>query len=212
VSYELNRRESNRGGFKMSKKLFTCAMAVVALASASPAFAATPTPPPSCTVVTFNVPTVDCLGFFDGNLVTGGGPQLAQALTYVGTLDANAVSLLTKMDPASNPINFGVPLSGYTVIGIHFGNADTGYNGTGFWLLNLPTTINSVTYSSDIQTGISNAGLYLTNGEVPHQEGGVPEPATWATMLLGFGAIAGAMRKRRRATGVDVLRPQPAIA
>lgn len=29
---------------------------------------------------------------------------------------------------------------------------------------------------------------------------GVPEPATWALMILGFGAIGGAMRRRRAAT------------
>jgi hypothetical protein len=29
--------------------------------------------------------------------------------------------------------------------------------------------------------------------------GAVPEPATWAMMLLGFGAIGGAMRRRQRA-------------
>jgi len=30
--------------------------------------------------------------------------------------------------------------------------------------------------------------------------GGVPEPATWALMILGLGAVAGAMRRRQRAT------------
>jgi hypothetical protein len=30
--------------------------------------------------------------------------------------------------------------------------------------------------------------------------GGVPEPATWAVMLLGFGGVGAAMRSRRRAT------------
>ena len=29
--------------------------------------------------------------------------------------------------------------------------------------------------------------------------GGVPEPATWALMIMGFGAVGGAMRVRRRA-------------
>jgi hypothetical protein len=40
--------------------------------------------------------------------------------------------------------------------------------------------------------------------EVPHPEGGVPEPGTWAMMLLGFGSVAAAMR-RRRASGTDSL-------
>lgn len=32
--------------------------------------------------------------------------------------------------------------------------------------------------------------------------GAVPEPGTWAMMLLGFGAIGGAMRRRRRASAL----------
>ncbi len=38
----------------------------------------------------------------------------------------------------------------------------------------------------------------------PVVDGAVPEPATWATMILGFGAIGGAMRRRKRpAVGVS---------
>jgi PEP-CTERM motif-containing protein len=38
------------------------------------------------------------------------------------------------------------------------------------------------------------AGRYLALSAVP----GVPEPSTWATMLIGFGAIGAASRRRRR--------------
>jgi hypothetical protein len=41
--------------------------------------------------------------------------------------------------------------------------------------------------------GFSNAVLYTTGGTPP-----VPEPATWAMMLLGFGAAGTAMRRSRR--------------
>ena len=34
--------------------------------------------------------------------------------------------------------------------------------------------------------------------------GGVPEPATWAMMILGFGLIGGALRQRQAATKVRV--------
>jgi hypothetical protein len=187
----------------MSPKLFQSAVAIVIIAAASPAFAAkpvaptpTPAPPPSCNVVTFDVPTVNCLGFYEGNLIADSGPKLTEALGYVGTLDPSAPSLIKKIDLTSNPIDFGMPLSGQTLIGIHFGGGRDGYNGTGFWLLNLPTTVSSVSYSSSVESGLSNAGLYLTGGEVPHPEGAVPEPGTWAMMLLGFGAVGAAMRKR----------------
>jgi PEP-CTERM motif len=45
-------------------------------------------------------------------------------------------------------------------------------------------------------------GLVFTssdlNGQAVMLGNGVPEPATWATMLLGFGAIGATMRSRRR--------------
>jgi hypothetical protein len=38
----------------------------------------------------------------------------------------------------------------------------------------------------------------LVGGEDPDPQGGVPEPSTWAMMLLGFGFIGGAMRSAKR--------------
>jgi hypothetical protein len=33
----------------------------------------------------------------------------------------------------------------------------------------------------------------------PPPVGGIPEPGTWALMILGFGAVGAAMRRRRQA-------------
>lgn len=46
-----------------------------------------------------------------------------------------------------------------------------------------------------------NSGWYADNSgsilaDVTLSGGGIPEPATWALMILGFGAVAGAMRRR----------------
>jgi len=43
--------------------------------------------------------------------------------------------------------------------------------------------------------GWPNSGFWTASFPV---SAGVPEPATWAMMLLGFGAIGFAMRRRRK--------------
>ena len=55
----------------------------------------------------------------------------------------------------------------------------------------------------DLRLGTDTAGeLYLLtkfNGDIFRlgSLGAVPEQATWAMMILGFGAVGGAMRRRR---------------
>ena len=70
----------------------------------------------------------------------------------------------------------------------------------------------SVTFSSDgtIELGRFQDGAVATLGTNVSTRGpqtltvrdnsAVPEPATWATMLLGFGAVGFAMRRRKRVT------------
>lgn len=45
------------------------------------------------------------------------------------------------------------------------------------------------------QSTVEYAGI--TNDVLPPM-GGVPEPATWALLIMGFGAVGGAMRARKR--------------
>nr|WP_166180567.1 PEPxxWA-CTERM sorting domain-containing protein [Altererythrobacter segetis] len=160
-------------------------------------------PPPGCSTVTFSVTTLDCLGFYEGNLVAEDGPKLTQALGLTSGLDGDASSLLEKIEWGSgqdgNPIDFLTSLSGKTVIGIHFGGGRDGYNGTGFWLLDAPADTDKITWYSNTQSGISNAGLYLT--QVPPA---VPEPSTWALLLVGFAALGGAMRRLRLGNNAKV--------
>lgn len=179
--------------------LFSGLAASVPAIAAKPIASPPPPPPPSCSVVTFNMATVSCVGFVSGNLVAESGPKLTDAYGYVDGLDPLATSLIDKIEwkEGQDPyiIDFNTLLSGKTVIAIHFGGGNTGYNGTGFWLLDLPDNTDSISYTSTVQKGISNAGLYLTSRpDVPP----VPEPSTWATMLLGFGMTGGLMRFARR--------------
>ena len=45
--------------------------------------------------------------------------------------------------------------------------------------------------------GLGDEGFNITNVVLT---GAVPEPATWAMLILGFGVVGGAVRTRRRAT------------
>ena len=47
--------------------------------------------------------------------------------------------------------------------------------------------------NADLQGGFSLDNVVLTG-----ERGGVPEPASWALMILGFGGVGGSLRARRR--------------
>lgn len=71
---------------------------------------------------------------------------------------------------------------------------------SGFFGLISATPFTSVVITNNFFGGyISDEGMdnFVTNG-VGSVNSGVPEPATWAMMLLGFGAIGFAMRGARR--------------
>lgn len=185
-------------------------------ATAVPANAAvTPTSDPcSYGVVTG---AIACVGYYGGNLLTGGvGSATTTAeQTYINLLlNGPATSIGPGYSPAYTGINTstvlgslpslsgtaGVPftydfsplqLSGLTVFAAHFGNSpdSNSTNVTAFWLLDLGNTPTSSITINDGQ-GVSNAQIFAT---AP-----VPEPATWALMLLGFGGIGMAVRRTRR--------------
>ena len=61
--------------------------------------------------------------------------------------------------------------------------------------VNFAGTARSISFA-----GVANQIVFddVTFGSsTPGQTGAVPEPATWAMMMLGFGAVGGAMRRRR---------------
>lgn len=49
----------------------------------------------------------------------------------------------------------------------------------------------------DFTQGVDGSLINVGQGPVVTPPGGVPEPATWAMMLLGFGAVGTAIRRRR---------------
>ena len=194
------------------KYVVKAAFAACALALASPAVAG------PCDL---GLPTPDaiaCQGYFTGNLLNGSPTDRAAQQSAIAALpgpytwDGNWSALANSTNPyrvldsdltTANPgltngnqLNFGTTLFGLTIIGAHFGNGSVVGNASVFWLFDFGTTgANFVTLDSP--RGWSNAALYTT-GTPP----AVPEPATWAMMLLGFGAAGAAIRRSRRTTAM----------
>lgn len=107
-----------------------------------------------------------------------------------GPLESTEKGITDNGNDATGLLTFSQAISGNVIIGVHIGNADSGADQrTQFYLLNLtsPTT----------QLYLNTQGL--SDAVVISGVGTVPEPATWALMLLGFGGIGFAMRRRRSA-------------
>ena len=104
----------------------------------------------------------------------------------------NAVDL-TKVNaggPGQSIFDFNGVLNGEVWIGIHKGKGGkTGFEGTGFFSLTA-SDLDAVTLNIK---GASSAVVYA-------QRSAVPEPDTWAMLLVGFGALGAAMRRRGEAT------------
>ena len=73
----------------------------------------------------------------------------------------------------------------------------------GFWLnFNSPQTSLALSDFSVRYQSVAGAGNVTSASGVPF--GLVPEPATWAMMILGFGLIGGALRSRKATTATRV--------
>lgn len=82
-----------------------------------------------------------------------------------------------------------------TLDGIAFNKISSGI----FELQTIATSIAAGAHTLSI--GYTNAQRFSSYGGVlsfTPIAGGVPEPATWGLMILGFGAVAGALRYQRR--------------
>jgi hypothetical protein len=196
--------------------LAAATFAVAGLSSVASATAPVPVNLNNCTG-SLTLPTPDaiqCNGYYSGNILDNSSNDTAAQMAAVAALggsfdgDFDALSLsgnvITSLSN-TNQLDFGQTLFGQVIIGAHFGNitdpfANPNNNGqTGnvsvFWLFNFTTPTQFVTL--DNVQGFSNAALYQTG------DPRLPEPSTWAMMLLGFGAMGIAIRRSRKKTLVS---------
>jgi hypothetical protein len=181
------------------------------LAMATPATAANGDFLGGCLLTDLTSPNADgCNGFYQGNMLNDSPTDLAiqtsalaaLGLTWDGTLEE------AQLDLNSQTIDFLTLLSGVTYIGVHWGKGegpvDVQGGVTGFYRLDLApdAELDVILSAFGSQSG---ARLYFTNPCVGGDCGGgggneIPEPATWAMMILGFGGVGVMMRRRRTAT------------
>ena len=148
--------------------------------------------PPGVTVdtaITLNGSSnVDLLGAGYTNSFSG-----ATSTTLFG-IDAFTDALVRSTDPNgglyTNVGSLGILLGSTDKLGFDI----SGFSGAGFF------SVNNNFYGINLATGgatlIGGLGTQGITGITVAAS--VPEPGTWAMMLLGFGAIGAAMRRRRR--------------
>lgn len=183
-------------------KILKVAFAALAMTAAVPASAAlVAVPGGACNITTPAPDAIACAGAYDGNLNNAssiGDLNLALDALMGGSFSPNVV--WANLDPtkaifsggSGTTLNFSQTLFGQQILSLHFGNAGTGLgNRTILYLFDFGAAgANSIVLNTQ---GWSNGVLITPPGTA------VPEPATWAMMLMGFGVAGFALRRRRPA-------------
>ena len=141
--------------------------------------------------MTYDGPTtvadVTTIGFTQAQL---GSPTFMEDLVFTNTLAGLYSITLTTSSPAIDFTSAVVSGLGgpYNLVEID----DDGISE--FWRLANPVTLDAGQYTLAISGNNSGAGSL--GGSITIRQA-VPEPSTWAMMLIGFGAVGFAMRRRR---------------
>ena len=177
---------------------------VAALTLTAPAFAVTCLPGNTAAVASagdISPTALACEGRFDKNVLDNNTDDLLiqkNALHDLGLeWDSSTFPSMIKLSSipsAQNTIDFGTMLYGITYIGFHAGGKGGG--STSFYKFDAGAGMASFTWVDTAKYPSSGAVLYATGAatNVP----GVPEPASWAMMLGGFGLVGGALRSSRK--------------
>lgn len=181
----------------MKKILLSAVGAAAAITAPSAASAAEPT---TCTTYTTSIITgwSSCVGFYNGNVFNQADAALQQAaVTQLGgSFNGDFGSLLGfgSLSNGSNgarTINLGQTVYGPTIVGLHFGNIG-GPEGNVSAFYKFDFGSQGTSSISLVQSmGLSNLWVYQSTAAVP-------EPGTWALLILGFAMVGGALRAARK--------------
>lgn len=121
--------------------------------------------------------------------LTIGGAGLSELSFYVGSLDTYNTLSFHYADGTAGPAINGQTVADMTVVNQANGNQQSS-NTNGRLTLTFDKPIDSVTLGSN-----QNA---FEISEVAGISGAVPEPASWALLIVGFGATGAVLRAQRR--------------
>ena len=181
----------------MRRFILSALASISAFALAAPASAALVLVGSGCDPARPDPDALACAGAFAGNLNNNARIGDLNAALDVLAGGNFADVLWADLDPtkaifssgSGTRLNFAQTLFGEQILSLHFGNAGSGLGDhTILYLFDFGQTgADSVLLE---QRGWSNAVLITPTGAIP-------EPATWAMMLIGFGGIGASLRRRR---------------
>lgn len=173
------------------KTLYVLAASALATLIAPAASAATVVP---CSNSDIAPSAQACVGFESGDLLNSANVDAqTSALKQLGLDWTGAIVASISPLNGATSFSFGKTLmEGVSYIGVHYGNGQDGPGqGTAFYRFDAGTDLPTITLN---YAASSNAVLYSTGA----MAAAVPEPATWAMMLVGVGMMGFAMRRRQK--------------
>jgi hypothetical protein len=143
------------------------------------------------------------------NLVTNGdfeggssGPNTPTGWNYLNTFGATFAGVVTPgCGVGGSNCYYDGAVQAYDAINQQLATVNGGLYHLSFFFgdNSNATTFRAISDNGQPGTGGNGINMVVYGGDaIPVRDNGVPEPAAWALMLLGFGGMGAALRSRRR--------------
>lgn len=153
------------------------------------------------------------LTLFDGDTAPGNFDFNDNTFSVNGALIGNWSSVATERTSADGitTISSGTGFGDSILSTGFFSSTDAGVLASIFSSLSMTNQLvftlfdqdpgdNFYDFTQGVDGGLINVGTGPVITPPPPPMGGIPEPTTWAMMIIGFGAVGSAMRRTRRAS------------